>query len=205
MIPAPPVIWPSVLTPPGEIEGVKGLYAMLMAVQGPVEAWVAALALYATSRSPPASVPRPIARHWRFMAANECVMELYHLRERMKKVRSVSIRACPSLIPLIDRSRTWAPIKALDDAFPGIEGLRHAAAHKGQNDAHPEQHRPAGVRWALSGFRSGDTYSAPHERAMYSLDISAASLAIIRDAVGEFFAAYDDAAAELERQGHLPD
>ena len=92
--------------------------------------------------------------------------------------------------------------KMLDDYFPDIEALRHATAHKGENEAHPEVHAPDG-KYALSGFREPDRFSAPYEGQLYYLDITDQSLQRIIEVVTEFFGAFQVAATELEKQGHL--
>lgn len=90
----------------------------------------------------------------------------------------------------------------LDDYFPGVEALRHAIAHKGENEAHPEVHAPDG-KYALSGFREPDRFIAPYEGRLYQLDLTDQSLQRISEVVTEFFGAFQAAAIELERQGHL--
>ena len=92
--------------------------------------------------------------------------------------------------------------KHLDEYFPDIEALRHATAHRGENEAHPESHAPDG-QYALSGFREPDRYSTPYDRTLRYLDITDQSLQRIRKVVAEFLGAFAVAALELERQGHL--
>jgi len=90
----------------------------------------------------------------------------------------------------------------LDEFFPDIEALRHATAHKGENEAHPEIHAPDGLH-ALSGFRQPDRYSAPYRGQLYHLDITRKSLERIEEVVSQFFNAFEVVAQELEKQGHL--
>jgi hypothetical protein len=135
-------------------------------------------------------------------ACNECVLELYHLRSRLAKIQSVQVRKCPSLRALVQTSKLRAARKQLDEYFPDIEALRHATAHRGQNEAHPEQHAPDG-QYALTGFREPDRYSAPYQGRLYTLNISEVSLQQISEVVSEYLGAFKTAAAELERQGHL--
>lgn len=197
-----PLLWPSVLTPDGETAAVKDLYAHLTGLQYSIEAWEAALLLYVTAKNPPPSISRAVASRWRFVACNECVLELYHLRARLEKIQSVKLRNCPSLRALIDMSRLRGARKRLDEYFPDIEALRHATAHKGENEAHPEVHAPDG-QCALSGFREPDRFSAPYEGQLRYLDITHQSLQRIIEVVTEFFGAFEMAGRELEMQGHL--
>ena len=120
----------------------------------------------------------------------------------MEKIPSVLLRACPSLRSLLDASKMRSARKMLDGYFPGIEFLRHATAHKGENEVFTEVHAPDG-KFALSGFREPDRFSAPYEGKLYYLDITDQSLERITEVVAEFFGAFQAAAVELERQGHL--
>jgi hypothetical protein len=99
-----PLLWPSVVTPIKETAGIKDLYAHLTGLQYSVLAWEAALLLYKTALNPPPSISRSVASRWRFVACNECVLELYHLRARLEKIQSVQLRKCPSLRTLVDTS-----------------------------------------------------------------------------------------------------
>lgn len=197
-----PLLWPSNATPAVEVSGIKDLYAHLKGLEFSVQAWEAALLLYQISLHPPASIKPAVASRWRVIACNECVMELYHLRARLEKIRSVLLRKCPSLHAFLDSSRMRGASKRLDEYFPDVEALRHANAHKGENEAHPEVHAPGG-QYALAGFREPNRFSAPHEGQLRYLDITDQSLQRITEVVEEFFTAFERAAAELERQGHL--
>lgn len=201
-MPSPPLLWPSVITPSEEVEAIKTANAHLTGLEYSVLAWEAALMLYKAAKNPPPAVSRSVASRWRFIACNECVLELYHLRSRLEKIPSVLLRACPSLRGLLNASRMRSARKMLDDYFPGIEFLRHATAHKGENEVFPEVHAPDG-KFALTGFRESDRFSAPYEGKLYFLDITDQSLQGITEVVNEFFGAFQAAAVELERQGHL--
>jgi hypothetical protein len=201
-MPRAPMLWPSITTPAKEIAAIKDLYAHLTGLQYSVEAWEAALLLYKTAKHPPSSISRSVASRWRFIACNECVLELYHLRARLEKIRSVRLRSCPSLRTFVHTSKLRSASKRLDECFPDIEALRHATAHKGENEAHPEVHAPDG-KFALTGFREPDRFSAPYEGRLRHLDITDQSLQQINEVVAEFLGAFEMAAAELEKQGHL--
>jgi len=106
------------------------------------------------------------------------------------------------LRPLVDIPKLRGARKRLDDYFPDINALRHAIAYKEVNEAHPEVHAPDG-QCALMGFREPDRFSAPHLGRLRYLDITPKSLSRIREVVVDCGSAFDMAAAELERQGHL--
>jgi hypothetical protein len=197
-----PLLWPSLTTPPTEVAGIKDLYAHLTGLMYSIEAWEAGLLLYQTAKQPPSSVSRSVARRWRFVACTECVFELYHLRARLEKIQSVQLRKCPSLRALIDKSKLRSARKKFDEYFPDIEPLRHATAHRGENEAHLEVHAPDG-QYALTGFREVDVYSAPYEGQLRNLAITNQSLGRITEVVTEFLSAFEEAAGELEKQGHL--
>lgn len=196
------LIWPSSLTPQAEVAAIRDLHAHLIGLQYSVKAWQAGLLLYQTAKHPPASIPKEVASRWRFVACNECVLELYHLRSRLEKIQSVQLRRCPSLLASIDVQRLRNARKRLDEYFPDIEALRHAIAHKGENDAHPEFHAPDG-QFALSGFREPDVFSAPYKGELYRLSITEQSLQRINDVVSEFSAGFISAAGKLEHEGYL--
>lgn len=201
-MPKVPLLWPSNATPVNEVAGVKNLYAHLTGLHYSIETWQAGLLLYQTAKHPPTAVSRVIASRWRWIACNECVLELYHLRRRLEKIQSVQLSKCPSVRTLVDVSTLRAARKRLDEYFPYIEDMRHATAHRGENEAHPEEHAPDG-KYALTGLREPDRYSAPHRGRLCTLDITDESLQRIEEVVSEFLGAFDMAAAELERQGHL--
>lgn len=201
-MPLVPLLWPSIATPAAETESIKNLYAHLTGLHYSIDAWEAALLLYQTAINPPPSISRAVASRWRFVACCECVLELYHLRARLQKIQSIQLRKCPSLRPLIDISRLRAARKQLDEYFPDIETLRHAIAHKGENEAHPEIHAPDGL-FALTGIREADVFSVPYHGQFRRLAITAESLERIGEVVVEFISAFEQAAAELEKQGHL--
>jgi hypothetical protein len=197
-----PLLWPSVVTPSEEVSAVKNLYAHLTGLEYSVAAWEAGLRLYETAKHPPQSISRSVAKRWLFIACNECVLELYHLRARLEKIRSVMLRGCPSLRSHLDTSRMRSASKKLDDYFPDIEALRHATAHKGENEAHPEVHALDG-KYALTGINEQDRFCAPYEGRPRCLDITSQSLQRIDEVVTEFLGAFEGAAAELTKQGHL--
>ncbi len=197
-----PVLWPSRKTPADEIAGIKDLYAHLTGLEYSAQAWEAALVLYKTAKCPPPSVSRDIASRWRFIACNECILELYHLRARLEKIQSVQLRKCPSLRAWIVVSELRSARKKLDDYFPDIQSLRHATAHRGENEAHPEVHAPDG-QYALIGFREPDVYSAPYEGKLRQLAITEQSLHRLNEVVTDFLTAFVVAAAGLESQGHV--
>ena len=192
-----PLLWPSTRTPTAETEEVKSLYAQLTGVEHSVAAWEAALALYKLSLDQPAEVSRDIAGRWRWIACNECILEPYHLRSRMEKIQSVQLRKCPSLIPWIDVASLRSARKKLDEYFPDIEALRHATAHRGENEVNHEQHAPEGHRFALTGFREPHRYSTPYQGRMRTLDITAASLDQITEVVNSYLAAFERATMQL--------
>ena len=201
-MPRSPLLWPSVSTPPDEVDAVRSLTAHLSGLEYSVLAWEAALMLYKTAKNPPPSVSGAIASRWRFIACNECVLELYHLRCRLEKIQAVLLRGCPSLRTLLNVAEMRSARKMLDEYFPDVEALRHATAHKGENEAHPEVHAPDG-KYALTGFREPDRFIAPFEGRLYYLDITDQSLKRIVEVVTKFFGAFQVAAIELEKQGHL--
>jgi hypothetical protein len=198
-----PLLWPSILTPASEVAEVKALYALLTGVEYSAKGWEAALALYQTSLTPPSSISRDVAGRWRWIACHECILELYHLRSRMEKIQAVQLRRCSSLLPWINVAALRGSRKRLDEYFPDVEALRHATAHKGENEVNPETHAPEGQQFALTGFREPHRYSTPYLGKMRSLDITDESLRRVAEVVNAYLSAFEPAAKELERQGHL--
>jgi hypothetical protein len=198
-----PLLWPSTQTPAAEIDEIKSLYAQLTGVDHSVAAWEAALALYETAIKPPSSVSLDIASRWRWIACNECILELYHLRSRMEKIQAVQLRKCPSIRSWIDMAALRAARKSLDEYFPDIEALRHATAHRGENEVNLEQHAPVGQKFALTGFHEPRKYGTPYLGKVRTLEITEESLRRIDEVVTCYLAGFAPAAAELELQGHL--
>ncbi len=135
-------------------------------------------------------------------SANECVLELYHLRARLERIQSVLLRRCPTLFPLIDAPRLRNARKRLDECFPDIEDFRHALAHKGENEAFSELHAPEG-QYAITRFEEADLFCTPYKGVFCRLQISDESMQKIIEIVSEFFDGFKSAALELEKQGHL--
>lgn len=197
-----PLLWPSVETSIEEIPEVKALNALLTGLEYSVQAWEAALLLYRTAINPPTTISRRVASRWRWIACNECILELYHLRSRLEKIQSIQLGRCPSLRQWVDKSAIRNARKKLDEYFPDIEALRHATAHRGENEVHSEAHAPSGS-YALSGFREPHIYSTPYRGKLYSLSITDESLNRIVEVVKIYLGAFKVAAIELEKQGHL--
>jgi hypothetical protein len=198
----PPLIWPSIQTPPTEIAAVKSLYASLHGVLHNVEAWEQALRLYQFSTRKPAGTPTNEARAWKFIAAHECVHQLHHFRNRLRLIKGAKVRACPSLAPTIDGTALKGALKLLGQYFPDIEQLRNAIAHAAEHDTLPEAHAPK-HGYVLVGFREQDRFSAPYEGVERHLDITEASLARITEVAAKVLAAFERAAQSLEEQGHM--
>lgn len=198
----PPQLWPSLKTPTAEVAAIKDLYANLWGVAYNVEAWAAALHLYAFAKQRPIDVSVDDARRWTFIASNECVHELHHLRERLEKIKGHKIRACPSLAPNIEGKRLRGATNLLDEYFPGIDQLRHAIAHAGANDVLPEEHAPE-HGYLLVGFREKDRYTASYQGVDRHLDITQSSLERIREVASEYLLAFVPAARLLKQEGHL--
>jgi len=196
------LLWPSVQTPAAEIAAVKDLYAHLIGLTYSVKAWEAALLLYQTGKSPPPTIPHAVASRWRFIACNECVLELYHLRARLQRIQSVLLGACPSVRGFIDVAELKSARKRLDEYFPHIEALRHATAHKGEIEAFPKDHAPDG-EFALAGFREPGRYSLHYKGELHFLDITPQTLQKIGEVVQEFISAFEPVIVELEKQGHI--
>ena len=121
----------------------------------------------------------------------------------MEKIQAVQLRKCPSLQLWIDAPATRAARRRLDEYFPDIEALRHATAHKGENEVNPEAHSPVGQPFALTGFHTPHRYSAPYLGKIRSLDITDESLRKIMEVVDEYLSGFNRAAKELELEGHL--
>ncbi len=102
---------------------------------------------------------------------------------------------------MIQLDKTKKARKKLEETFPDIEELRHAVAHRGENEAHTEIHDPTG--YGLAGFREPDRFSIHHKGKLRGLDITEASLVLITAIVDEFLSAFELAAVQLEQQGHL--
>ena len=198
----PPLLWPSVRTPSAEVAAVKDLHANLFGVAYNVEAWDAALRLYQFAKQPTTGVRAADARRWKFIASDECVHQLHHLRERLQRIKGHKVRACPSIIASIETSPLRAATTLLDEYFPDIDQLRHAIAHAGANSVLPEEHAPE-HGYLLIGFTGEDRYTAPYKGVERHLEITNRSLERIREVAAAFLASFEPAAKLLEEQGHL--
>lgn len=190
------------MTPNNEVAAIKNLHAHLWGLYYSVEAWQAGLALFQTAKNPPLSVSYSIASRWRWIACNECILELYHLRCRLEKIQSVQLRKCPSICTLVGVATLRNARKRLDEYFPGIEYLRHATAHRGENEAYPEVHAPGG-QYALTRLSEQDKYCAQYRGVQYTLHMTDESLWRVSEVVSEFLGAFNLAASTLEQEGHL--
>ena len=201
-MPHAPLLWPSVKSPTSEVDAIKDLYLHLIGIEYSLQAWEAALHLYKTGRKPPASIARQTGRLWCFIAARECAMELFHLRARLLKIRSVLLRKCPTVQKLVDVKQLRGASKLLDECFPDIELLRHSIAHKGENEVHPETHAPDG-RYALTHMTDDGLFSSPYEGTVRKLHVSDSSFEQIQEVVALYFSAFSVAAEVLLIEGHI--
>jgi hypothetical protein len=197
-----PLLWPSVSTPESERHAIQWLNAHLSALTSSLDRWEAALKLYEFAKSPVPGVPGAISRQWRFIAATECGFELHHLKKHIEKIRGVSLKKCPSILPFVDLVKVRSAAKRFHEFFPGADSLRDAIAHSAEFDAHPEEHAPEGS-FALSGFSEEDRYSVPFRGKLYYVDLTSKTLEQMRAVVVEFFAGFEPAARSLEAQGHI--
>jgi hypothetical protein len=197
-----PALWPSVQTPSTEVAAIKDLMANLHGVAGNVEAWASALRLYKFARQKPHAIARNDSSQWRFIACNECALQLHHLRERMEKIKGYKLAACPSIAPVVDKGELRIATTLLDKQFPNIDQLRHAIAHAGEFDTLPGNHVPEGG-FGLVGFREDDRFSAYFEGELRTLEMTDESLEQITKIAARYLVAFESAAKALELQGHL--
>ena len=197
-----PLLWPSVETPAPEVSTIKDLHACLYGVSANLDSWESSLDLYIFSKTEHPGVSRRTLRKWGFIAANECVMQLYQLRERMRLIQKHKIDACPSIRGFIDFSGIRATTRRLDKSFPGIEELRHAIAHAAEHDTLPKKHAEDG-EFALFGLSPTDRFSAPHNGQLYELKLTHETLETLTEIVRSFLNAFDGAAVALSEQGHM--
>lgn len=201
-MPSAPLLWPSLSTPTFEVDAIKYLNAHLVGLEYSAQAWEAALLLYKTGQNPPPTISRSTARSWCFIAARESVMELFHLRARLVKIRSVLLKKCPSIQSLVNVKQLRAASKYLDESFPDIEFLRHAVAHTGENEVHPEVHAPDGL-FALTSLTPEGKFAAPYKGKLQQLMVTDSSLQQIHAVLALYFNAFHGAAAALRAQGHI--
>jgi hypothetical protein len=180
---------------------MKDLDANLYGVSYNVEAWEAALELYKFAKAPPEGVRRELTRQWVLLACAQCVMQLYHLRERLRTIKGFKVRPCASISHWIDDQQLRNATNLLDHYFPDIEDLRDAIAHTGTIGTNPSKHAPDGM-FALVGFHEPGVFSAPYNGVMKHLAITDEALQRIRGVVSAFFQGFARAAQELERLGH---
>ncbi len=199
---AVPVLWPSISTPPDEVEAVKELSAQLCGIAFNVEAWASAHRLYEFAKLFPPGVQRADARQWKFLATHECALQLHHLRERLERIPGFFLRRCPSLVSQVDAQALRAARKKLDEYFPDIDMLRHAIAHAGEIETTPRGMAPE-QEFALSGFHQPDVFSAAYKGQIRKLEVSSKSHTRIQEVVAIFLSAFTVAASTLEAQGHL--
>lgn len=197
----PPEIWPSVRTPPAEVEPLKDLYANLWGVHYNVEAWRSALQLFQFCKGKPHGVASAVARSWGFIAANDCVHQLHHLRERLALIKGHKIRVCPSLSTEIDTQLLRVATRKLDEYFPDIDAMRHAVAHSGANDVVPQNHAPPNG-WLLTRLDDSGRYSTHYQERERSLEITGESLRRIEEVAAQFLSGFAKAAQTLAQQGY---
>jgi hypothetical protein len=197
----PPVIWPSGETPPDEIEPLKDLYANLWGVYYNVEAWGSSLELLVFSRQKHQGIAADLLRRWSFIAANECVHQLHHLRERLALIKGHKVRACPSLMGSVDTKALRTATRKLDEFFPHIDAMRHAIAHSGANDVRPEKHASESG-WLMTQLDDNGRYSTYYEGRERSIEINGESLGKLESVAATFLGGFIEAARTLELQGY---
>lgn len=198
----PPELWPSIITPPVEVDFVKDLYANLWGVFHNVDAWNSAFQLFRYSQGRPIGVAPGLLRKWRFIAAHECVLQLHHFRERLILIRGHKVRACYSLRSEIDMAALRAATRKLDRYFPDIDSMRHAIAHSGANEVRPEEHAPD-HGWLLTQLDEHALFKTYYQGKERSLELSEGTLHRVEEVATDFLLGFVRAAKSLEKQGHL--
>ena len=166
-----------------------------------VEAWRSALQLFHFCKSKPQGVASDVARRWGFIAADDCVHQLHHLRERLALIKGHKVRACPSLSTEIDTQLLRAATKKLDEYFPNIDAMRHAVAHSGANEVLPQKHAPPNG-WLLTRLDDSGRYSTHYEGRERSLEVTDESLRRVEEVATQFLSGFVRAAQTLQLQGY---
>jgi hypothetical protein len=112
------------------------------------------------------------------------------------------LKNCPSIAPYVEIEKLRSARNNLDSWFPGIEKLRNALSHQGENEAHPAIHAPDGIRH-FSRLVNDDTFLKAYEGKEYGISISKKSLGKLDEIVSLYFEGFELAAKTLEQQGHL--
>jgi hypothetical protein len=198
----PPMISPLPRFSKGEADNTDFLNALLWAVKFDVEAWAAALELFRLAklrRGDPdlTRTERDLARKWQWIAARECVMQLYYLKERLVIIRE-KLGLCPTVAQHVDGQALRTAANLLDSQFPAIDKLRHAVAHSSGVDSRPHMHAPDG-KYGFSRFRKGDRLEIAYQGTVSHLDINDETLSKLVSIATRFLGAFVPSAKALAR------
>ena len=197
----PTTIWPPASFSPEDKQSTKNLYATLCGLKFNIDAWEAALALYKYAKAAPyPGVDRALAWQWKWIAVHECIMQTYHLGERLQLLRA-TVGKCRPIATYVDAQELRHALRLFDASFPGSEQLRHTIAHWGTMDTVPSKHALHGG-YALHRLTDDDQFEAPYEGVMYTLGITQESLDKLTGIVRTFFRGFAPAAQELARLGN---
>ena len=137
-------------TPPGlytralpfvEQESCNSINGRLAELAGYVEDFAAALELYEVSTKAVGHLMVPfdgtedetrarnIKRRWRFIAAKDGAMTIYHFGETIDAVRG-GLGNCKTLRAMVNTDKLKEADKHFDKAFPNYVKLRHSVAHQ---------------------------------------------------------------------------
>jgi hypothetical protein len=199
------------LVPENEKRAVGDAGSALHIIAMTAATWASALDLYKFASSKPAGIAEANARTWRFIAAREGAMQLFHLADQLHDYASMHLRDCPTMAKFVDKQMLKNAIKLLEARFPNIEAMRDSVAHWGERVSRPRTHeagdfeidgqiRATGEgRIFAGGSLIGDKYVVTARGIVLELEITDETLNKIVGIVSMFFDAFAGVIAESEK------
>jgi hypothetical protein len=188
-----------------EVAPVWGLMIAVKAVADNLDDWSSALDLYNFAKA------RGIDK-WKYIAARECVMQTFHLFDRMRKFAPLFMHDCPTFVTHVDGAKLTEAIGKFEGRYARLIDMRDSVGHMGERESKASSHALPVVPVFSSGFSGpirsfGDSYftsgafegncfvitGRPKGQKVvekFLLEISGATLASLVELVSIFFEAF---------------
>jgi hypothetical protein len=181
--------------PEGERQHALFIDRLLNRLPWRCEEFEAAVELFEFSHSPhvPSTKvgPHGVGFFWTFIAAREAASALYRFSEDMKSI-GANLNSCRTLAASIDARTKREATRRFSQHFPGYAAIRHVGQHQlyGTPKDFAEH---SGGNVLSTGNISRNVYQVMFEKREFKLEISAASLAKMREVCDLYRKAFEPA------------
>jgi hypothetical protein len=197
--------------PPDEHEAVHHLQQLLFTLDEHAQNFQAAVAMFELAQRTPfvlnqqlthfvpeenqLNLFRQMQMRWRFIAARDGAMTIFHFGKTMEAIRSNGLRPCHTIRSMIQYQPLRTANKLFNNSFPHFEKLRHSIAHAAELSGKLKSINQHSVKgFFMQNVLSGNIFSQTYEGKTFSYKLSQTSLQhliTVRDQVFSVFLPFD--------------